>query len=388
MTNNLPHNVLEPSTRYLVNRECFLFSFLQVLRNHELVGQIRLDELEARLDGTSQEEGRPVSDIATITHCHEVSRQTQTKTLAEMKTVDEHLQMKDACQSPDPAELKHLEQEDRQRAGTENRPEVAAEEDVNRQPEKKDIQIQENQNKLKPRNSDGNNVRRSSLKERIVKYYEGSPDTRPGLLLKGRMFNDNHAKIEEHILRCVLQLEKDGSAVTVCRQSEVDLPSKAEMKMEAVLEHNHLREYLLLNNCSNNLNNQDGAEVAATASKTSPAEPSSIRIPSPFTIQRHSLPHGGHNGRHEFGIWGASFTAGNDEPVENPGRSEKVEDSCCSENEGLTEEGRLVSCCQEKDQGVDEVTHPNKKPRLEEDGAIKRAENPRDPEGTPQYSES
>lgn len=346
------------------------------------MGQIRLDELEARLDGTSQEEGRPVSDIGAITHCHEVSSQTQTKTLAEMKT-DEHLQMKDACQSPDPAELKHLEQEDRQRAGTENRAEAAAEQDVKRQPEKKDIQIQENQNQLKPRNGDGNNVRRCSLRERIVKFYEGSPDTRPGLLLKGRMFNDNHAKIEEHILRCVLQLEKDGSAVTVCRQSEVDPPSKAEMKMEAVLEHNHLREYLLLNNCSNNLNSQDGAEVAATTSKTSPAEPSSIRIPSPFTIRRHSLPHGS-----EFGTWGASFTAGNDEPVEDPGGSEKVEDSCCSENEGLTGEGRLVSCCQEKDQGVDEVTHPNKKPRLEEDGATKRAENPRDPEGTPQYSAS
>lgn len=371
-----------------MNRECVVFSFLQVLRNHELVGQIRLDELEARLDRTSQEEGQPVSDIGAITDCNEVSSETQTNTLAEMKIVDEHLQMKDACQSPNPAELKDLEQEDRQQAGTEKRPEAAAEEDVNRQPEKKDLQIQENQNQLKPRNGDGNNVRKSGLKEKIVKLYEGSPDKRPGLLLKGRMFNDNDAKIEEHILRCVLQLEKDGSTVKMCRKSEMELPSKAEMKMEAVLEHNHLREYLLFNNWSNNLKNQDGTEVASTTSKTSPAKPNSIRIPSHFTIQRHSLPHGGHSGQRKFGTWGVSFTASNGKPMENPGRSEKVEDSCCSENEGLTEEGRQVSCCEQKDQGDDEVTHRNKKPRLEEDGATKRAESPRDPEGMPQYSES
>lgn len=328
MANNLPHNVIEPSTRYMVN--VIFSSFLQVLRNHELVGQIRLDELEARLDRTSQEEGQPVSDIGAITDCDEVSSETQTETLAEMKIDDKHLQIKDACQSPNPAELKDLEQEDRQRAGTEKRPEVAAEEaeDVNRQPEKKDIQIQENQNQLKPRNGDGNNVRNSSLKEKIVKLYEGSPDKRPGLPLKGRMFNDNDAKIEEHILRCVLQLEKDGSTVKMCRKSEMDLPSKAEMKMEAVLAHNHLREYLLFNNWSNNLKNQDGTEVASTTSKTSPAKPNSIRIPSHFTIKN------------------------------------------------------------KKDQGDDEVMHRNKKPRLEEDGATKGAENPRDPEGMPQYSES
>lgn len=326
------------------------------------MGQIRLDELEARLDRTSQEEGDPLSHTGTVTDCDKASSKTQTNNLVEIKTDEEHLQM-------------DLEQEDRQQAAGEDV------KDVNHQSEKKDIQIQDNQVELKPRNGDGKSIRNSSLKEEIAKSYMGSPDKRPGLPQKRRTFNDNDAKIEEHILRCVLQLEKDGSTVKMRKRSEMDLPSKAEMKMEAALAHSHLREYLLFNNWSNNLKNQDGTEVASTASKTSPAKPNCAGIPNHFTLKRHSLTHGVHNGQHKFGPVVVPFTASSDKEMENPGRSEKVEDSC-SKNEALTEEGRLASCCDEEDQGVDEVTHQKKKPRLE-DGATEKAESPRDPEGMP-----
>lgn len=351
--------------------------FLQVLRNHELVGQIRLDELEARRDGTSQEEGQPASDIGAITDCGKVSSGTQTENLADVKTDDKHLQIKEARQSPNPAGLKDLDEEDQQQAGTEKTTEVAAEEDLADQAEKKDGQLQENQSQLKRRSLDGNNVRNFSLKEKIVKLSEGSPDKRPALPLNGRMFNDSDAKIEEHILRCVLQLEKDGSPVKMRRRSEMDPPIKSEMKMEAALAHSHLREYLLFNNWPNNLKNQDGAKVAST--KTNPAKPTSVRVPSHFSLQRHSLPHGGRSGQCKLGTRGVSFTASNDQQMESPGRGEKVENSC-GENEGLTEEERRVGCCEEEDQGVDEVTHRSKKPRLG-DGAAERAENPRHPEG-------
>lgn len=360
--------------------------FLQVLRNHELVGQVSLDQLEARHDRPSQEQVQPVSRVGEATDCDQVSKETQTESLVEIK-IEETIE-EDACQSPTPAEVKDLERSDGQAAErfldseTEKRPEVTAGEgeNVKGQTKEEAVQIQENKTQLNLKNCDGNHARKSSLKEKLVHLYEGSPDNRLGLLLKERMFNNSDAKIEEHILRRMLQLEKDSSTIKMRRKSELDLPLKAEMKVKEGFSHHRQRDYLLFR--AKNRKKQDGPEVTSTLSKTSPTKSFHVRNPSHCTLERHWLTHWLHRQR-KLGTK-VVFTASNDKQRENPGSSEKAEDSC-GQNEDSSGERHRVRCCGEED---DEVTHRGKKPSREEDGATDRAEVPCASEGTPEYSES
>lgn len=84
----------------------------QVVRNHELVGQINLDQLEARVGRMTEEEENPLSDpehqnndsedVKTeevVTNCNEVSHETQAKNLTE-RNIRENItqQMKEAYQ--------------------------------------------------------------------------------------------------------------------------------------------------------------------------------------------------------------------------------------------------------------------------------------------------
>lgn len=223
------------------------------------MGQIRLDELEARLDRTTPEESCTVPDTSTIIDCGNISSGTQTKTIAEIKMELKHLQDKDTSQSP------NLEQEGLQQAqglsdtGTEKETEATAGEAENL-----NSQTQENQAQLKPKSGDKDNVRKSGLIEEMVQLVEGSLDKRPGT---ERMFND--AKIEEHILRCVVQLEKDDCAVTKRRRSELDLPAKEDMKMETMLAHNFV--------------------MFTNTPIMNPTKLDAIRSPSQFAFRRHSL---------------------------------------------------------------------------------------------------
>lgn len=349
------HMMLLILTFYEGKSESFFCIFLQVLRNHELVGQIRLDELEARLDRITPEEDHTVPDTSAIIDRDDVPIGMQTETVAERKMDMEQLQNEDASQSQeDPQQAQCLKEK------------TAEAENLNSQTERKDIQIQENQAQQKPGNGDEDNVRKSDLKEKTARLVEGSPDKWPGLPLTKRMFND--AKIEEHILRCVVQLEKDDGAVTKRRKSELDLPSQQEMKMDAVLAHNHL--------------------LFTNTSIMNPAKLDGARNPSHFPFRRHSLTHRVHNAQRKFGSVGVPFPAYKDKQAENPGGSGG--ENSCGENVGVAEEERLVSGCKEEedDQGVDEVTHRRKKPRCEDDGVMKRAESLGTSEGMHEYSGS
>lgn len=335
---------------------------MQVLRNHELVGQIRLDKLEAWRDRTPPEEGHTAPDMSANVECDKVSIETQT-TAAEIKMDIEQPQSIDTPQRPD------LGQEDPHQAqclsgtGAENKPEVTAveAENSNSQSEKKDFPIQENQAQLNPGNGEEDDVKKSGLKEKIVQLVEGFPDKRPGLPLTERMFND--AKIEDDVLSCVVQLHKDDCAITKRRKSELDLPAMVETKMESVLAHNRL--------------------LFTNPSIVNPTKHDGVRSPSRFTFRRHTLSHGFHVARQKFSSGCVPSTASRDEQIESSGRSEKVENPC-GENVGVAEEGHPVGFCKENNQGVDEATHQRKKPRFEDDGA----EKPHTSEGTHEYSGS
>lgn len=318
------------------------------------MGQIRLDELEARLDRTTPDEGHTVPDTTT-TDCRNLSVGTRMKTVAGINI--QHLQDKNTSQSP------NSEQEDPQQArclsdtgaGKETEVTAGEAEQSDSQTERKDIEIQENQTQLQPENGDQDDVRKSGLKEKIVQLIDSS-DKRPRM---ERMFND--AKIEEKILRCVVQLEKDDCAVTKRRKSELDRPAKEERTMESVFAHSPL-----------------------LFSKTSIMDPTrldGVRSPSHFTFRRHSLTPGVlHNARRRLSSGGVRFKVCRDEQIENPGGSEEAE---------VAEEGHRLSCCKERDQAdVDEATHRRKRPRREDEGARTRAESPHTSEGTHRYSGS
>ncbi len=85
---------------------------MQVVRNHELVGQISLDQLEARVSRMNEEEEEPLSDLEhhsndmedvkteeIFTDCDEVSEEAQAENLAEKAIIGKiREQMKEAYQ--------------------------------------------------------------------------------------------------------------------------------------------------------------------------------------------------------------------------------------------------------------------------------------------------
>lgn len=320
-----------------------------------------LDDLEGRLERTTPEGDHTMPDTSAIIDCDNDSIGVQTKTIAVVEIDTEHLRDEDTPQNP--AKLQDSEQEDPQPAqclsdtSVEKETELTAGEveNIDCQTAETGNQIQENQAQLKPGNDEEDNNTNSGLKElKVVQLFEGAPDKKPGLPPTERVFND--AKIEEHILRCVPQLVKDNGTVTKRRKSHLDLPVK-----ETALAHNRL----LFNNMSTKL--------------------VGVKSPSQFTFQRHSLTRGVYDAQRKFSSAGVMFTAAKDKQIEKPGRSERVESSC-GENKGLAGRGHRISRCKEQDHGDDEATPQRKKPRYEDDGAIKRAESPHVSEGMHEYS--
>lgn len=333
-----------------MNPKCFIcLGFcIQVLRNHELVGQIRLDEMEARLERTTPEEYHTVPKAGASSDCDNVSIGILTKTLADVEMDIEHSQDGDTLLVP--AKLKNSEQEDPPqtqclsdiRVEKEAELTTKREENVNCQAAARGHKIQ-----LKPENDEEGNGRNPGLKEKVVQSFLSSPDKKPGFPRTERVFD---AKIEEHILHCMLQLEKDERTVTKRRKSEVDVPVKDKVLV---------RNRLFFNNTS----------------IMNPMKLGGVQGPSKFTFRRHSLAHGVYSAQHQFSSASVPFAAAKN-GTETPGSYK---------NQGPAVKEHLVSC-KENDHVDNEVTHLHKKPRYEEDSAIKTTENPYASEGRHEHS--
>lgn len=340
------------------NKYAFIFS-LQVLRNHELVGQIHLDEMGARVDRMPEEQEQPTSDTDCGTDCDNVSLQTQTEDLAENETKEK------ACLNQNSADFKKQEQDHQGRAETtsfsgtgrghrrENTPELTAGDGKN--------VTSQNEEQVQPklRDADGNSVVMPKLKEP----------------LKHRRFSIE--SIEDDILRHVLLLEKGGSTVKMRRKSELDVPIEAELAVEPEVTDSSQKERLLFDNPTNSQNIHNCTDEVSASAKTNPTQPVKIRTPGRFTFERHLLTLGPNNGQHKLSIKGVSFATREERQMKNTIKIEKVEDPC-AENQYLKEEMHLVSICKEEDWGVDceqkedkrdETTHRgDKNPRHEKGG--------------------
>lgn len=359
------------------NKYAFIFS-LQVLRNHELVGQIHLDELGARVGRMPEEQEQPTSDIDCGTDCNSVSHQSQTEDLAENETKEK------ACLNQNSADFKKQEQDHQERVETtffsgtgrghrrENTPELTAGDGEN--------VTSQNEEQVQPklRDADGNSVIMPNLKEQ-----------------KHR--RDSIESIKDDILRHVLLLEKGGGTIKMHRKSEVDAPVEAELAVKPVVTDSSQKECLLFDNQANSQNIHNGADKVSASAKTNPTQPVKIRTPGRFTFERHLLTLGPNNGPHKLSIKGVSFANREEKQMKNLIKIEKVEDPY-AENQYLKEEMHLVSICKEEDQGLDfkqkedkhdETTHQgDKNPRHEKGGWTEDAQSPCVSKGRSKHDES
>lgn len=360
------------------NKYAFIFS-LQVLRNHELVGQIHLDELGARVGRMPEEQEQPTSDIDCGTDCNGVSHQTQNEDLAENETKEK------SYLNQNSADFKKQEEDHQERAETaffsgtgrghrrENTPELTAGDGRNLTSQN------EEQVQAKLGDADGNSVIMPKLKEPL-KHRRVSIES-----------------IEDDILRRVLLLEKGGSTVKMRRKSELDIPFEAELALEPVVTDSSQKECLLFDNQANSQNIHNGTDKVSASAKTNPTQPVPIRTLGRFTFERHLLTLGPNNGQHKLSIKGVSFANREEKQMKNPIKIEKVEDPC-AENQYLKEEMHLVSICKEEDRGVDcerkedkrdETMHQSDKNlRHEKGGWTEDAQSPCVSKGRSKHDES
>lgn len=349
------------------------------MRNHELVGQIHLDELGATVGRMPEEQEQPTSDIDCGTDCNSVSHQTQTEYLAENETKEK------ACLNQNSVDFKKQEQDRQEGAETtffsgtgrahrrEYTPELTAGDGRN--------VTGQNEEQVHPklRDADGNSVIMPKLKEPL-KHRRVSIES-----------------IEDDILRHVLLLEKGGSTIKMCSKSELDTPVEAQLAVEPKVTDSSQKECLLFENQANSQNIHNGPDEVSASAKTNPTQPVKIRTPGRFTFERHLLTLGPNNRQHKLSIKGVSFANREEKQMKNPIKIEKVEDPY-AENQYLKEEMHLVSICKEEDRGVDceqkedkhdKTTHQgDKNPRHQRGGRTEDTQSPCVSKGRSKHDES
>nr|XP_046241347.1 zinc finger protein 462-like [Scatophagus argus] len=422
----MKHNEIKPYKCRLCYFDCTQLSDLeahltdkhQVLRNHELVGQISLDQLETRVGRMQQEESmtsdmqrhdNDSEDVKTeefILDCNEEPHVAQANivqiedsycnegqngnqkipakcclidlqqenikpnTTVEEKQEQDRQEHAETVLSPDTPRGEEIENKAEQKIDKGNNTSVQYE--YCSYPEK-DMQTNKNQTQPKIKDSEDNILTFTQLNESAegssVTFGKIAEETQahklPIKALKHRTLNIE-AKIEDDILRHVLWLDEDGSMQKIQKKSGQDRPIKTEQSTEPEVVNNVLNELLSLDKegsitSAHNQNDQDHTEQISTPAKTNHKQASNIRTQEHFTVQRYLLTLGPSCKELEInhkGILGVSFTNCKEKQVQNPKSSEEVRDTYGEmpflENECLKEEMNPLSCCKEEDQNLEQ----------------------------------
>ncbi|XP_070760275.1 zinc finger protein 462-like [Enoplosus armatus] len=291
----------------LSDLEAHLSDKHQVMRNHELVGQVSLDQLEARVGGMPEGEAEPLSnlehrnndseDVKTeefVMDCNEVRHETQAKNLAENNIKEKTtLQIKETYRKEGPdgknvnedspylqyenAKLKATvqekhEQDPQEQAGIVFSPDTARGQGIENIVEQNvgegnnaDIQFEDcngpekerqtNENKAQPKlkDSEGGSITFTRQKEEAA---EGSSTTygkiaekaqAHKLHIKALQHRTNiEAKVEDDILRHILLLDEDGSIRKMRKRADQDRTVKMEQNIEPEIVDNVVNEIRLL----------------------------------------------------------------------------------------------------------------------------------------------
>ncbi len=409
---------------------------MQVERNHELVGQVSLDQLEARVGGMPEEEGEPLSNLEHhnndgevvkteefVTDCNEVPRETQVKSLADNDiqdkmtprikevfdfildlqyentkpntNVQEKHEREEIVLSPDAAGGQAIENIVEQNVGEGNRAVIQFEDCDGPEKEK-----QTNENQVQPKLGDSEDGR-DTFTQQKEEAAEGSSTTEKAQTHKLRI--ESLQRVEDDILRRIL-LDEDGSIRKIHKKADKDRTVKTEQNVENEVVDNVPDEILLLDEDDgiHNPKNQVNKVANSASAKTNHRQVNNINAQEGFTVERHLLTQTPNCGQLKIShkeILGVSFTNHKEEQVPNHKTSEKVTDPYGDmpvlENEYLKEEMHSFGCSEEEDQNDpreqkqvkedemitdDDENRRTNREREEGDG-IKEPENPQVPKG-------
>lgn len=381
---------------------------MQVVRNHELVGQMSLDQLEARIGRMAEEEEGPLSDLEhhsdnnedikteeIFTDCDEVPHETQAKNLADnnmRETITQ--QVKEAYQRqgqddesrneerPNQSPASELqydniksnsvvrekhEQESRakQKVDKEKNADICSE-DCN-YPEK---ERQTNENQAEPTLIDReDSVTLTQLKEEAAegtsacdKVAEKAQTYKRHFKALGHKALNVEARIEDDILRHILLLDEDGSIRKIYKRADQERTVKTEQSFESEPADNIHNVIPLLDkeSCITSAHSQKNpvnAEAVSAFVKNNHGQANNVRDQEGFTVQRH-WPTLSPNCRqlkiNHKEILGVSSTNCKEEQVQNQTKVEEIRDSHeempVLENEYLKEEMQPVGSFKEEDQ--------------------------------------
>ncbi|XP_070689526.1 zinc finger protein 462-like [Pempheris klunzingeri] len=417
----------------LSDLEAHLSDKHQVVRNHELVGQVSLDQLEARIGRMPEEQEEPLSNsehnncenIKTeefVTDCNEVQHETSAENLAgnnirEISQIKEafHKQRRDGRstneESPPTVQEMH-EQDPQEQAGTElladaargQTMETIVEQNVG-EGNNADVQFEDsngaekerqtNENHTHPR-LDGSVTFTQQKEEAAVgtsaEYNKICENTQAHKLhvkeLQNGMTNIE-ARVENDILCRILLLDRDSSFCKLHKKADEGRTVKVEQDMETEAEDDAPNDVPLLDeegsiSLAHNRKNQVNME-----GQRNHMQANDIRAQKSLTAQRHLLTL--HNKLSHKESSGVSFTNCKKEQVHNLENEEEGTDPYGKmpvlENEYLKEEMQPLGCCKEEDQndGLDEmITEKNRctNQEHEEGDMMKVADNPHVLKGT------
>ncbi|XP_041793929.1 zinc finger protein 462-like isoform X2 [Chelmon rostratus] len=394
----------------LSDLEAHLSDKHQVMRNHELVGQISLDQLEARVDLVPEEDEEPLSnleycdseDIKTeevVTDCNEDPhiRESVTPQIKGAHQKQEQDDKNGKEESPAKSSVLVPQYENTDTAIQEEReldpqeqaeivlPDIARAQWVANIAGQKvgegnnaDIQYEKsscpeketnaNQTQLKLKDSEGSSVTFTQQKEEAE---EGS-STACGKIAEKAQAHKRHikalkhrtlnieAKVEDDILRHILLLDEDGGIRKRPKKASQDRTIKTEQVIKP--EVDVLSEILLLDEegsiaLAHSQRNHPHTEAISALTKKSYRQANNIRAQEQFKVERHLLtltPNCRQLKINHKEILGVSFTKCKDGQVQNQKNNEEVRDPYGEmpvlENEYLREEMHPLGSCKQEDQ--------------------------------------
>lgn len=388
----------------------FLFSFAQVLRNHELVGQMSLDQLEARVGRMPEVEEESLSDLEClnndsedvktevfVTDCNEVPHNAQAENPVEDndgENVTLELNKADQKQCQDgknghkespvqtsvlelqyentklnPTIKENNEQEPQEQAKTMFLPNNAKGQEIESIAEQKvreelsvDVHYENREERLTKENRAQTEVRdgedsRVTITQQKEEAAEGSSTTyekrtqkaqaqKPCIKALNHRTLNIEARVEDDVLRQIFLLDEDGSIRTIHKKPDLDKTVKTEKEIEQEVVNNILNEIQLL----------DGAGSITLAHNWKNQVNTESASASVKTNQKNVLtlgPNGGLIKVSQKRSLGVLFTNCKEKQVENQKNCEEPRDNDEEmpelEDEYLEEEkGPLGSC---KEQG-------------------------------------
>ncbi|KAI3371979.1 hypothetical protein L3Q82_006851 [Scortum barcoo] len=396
---------------WLSDLETHLSDKHQVERNHELVGQVSLDQLEARVGGRPDQEEEPlitddgevVKTEEFVKDCNEVPRETQAET-----PEDNDIREKDQDQikevfdsSPDAAVGQVMENIIDHHAGESSNTDFQSENHDG--PEK---EWETNESNAQPKLGESEDTRDVSTQQK-EEVAEGSSTTCGKIAVRVQAHKlhiealqhktlNIEPHVENDILRHIPLLNKDGSIRKIHKKENQDRTVKKEQNMETEVMDNVPNEILLLDDWIHNPKNQVNTKTISASAKTKHRQASNNKAQESFTVERHLLtltPNCGQLKMSHKEILGVA----NCKEEHNHETSEKVsdpyEDMPVLENEYLKEEMHPLGSSEEEDRNdrleqnqdkEDEMIadeNENRHTNHEEGDEIKAAEDQHMPKG-------